>query len=64
MITHQIQQRPYRISCNEILYVILNRFSGNRIPCSVLQKAAANEILLQTREIIKESKGSDSLKGT
>lgn len=34
--THQMWPRPYRISCNEILYIILNRFSGNTILLSVL----------------------------
>lgn len=63
-LTHQIQQKPYRISCKEILYVIVNRFSGNMILCPVLQKAAANQILWQIREIIKEAdKVSDSFKG-
>lgn len=43
---------------------MVNRFSGNRILCSVLQKAAANQILWQMRGIIKEAaNGSDSLKG-
>lgn len=63
-LTHQIQQKPYRISCKEILYVIVNRFSGNRILCPVLQKAAANHILWQIREIKKDAdKVSDSFKG-
>lgn len=63
-VTHQIQQRAYRISCNEILDVILNRFSRKGILCSVLQRAADNEILWQLREIIKETdKCSDDLKG-
>lgn len=44
-LTHQIQQKPYRISCKEILYAIVNRFSRNTILFSVLQKAAANQIL-------------------
>lgn len=46
-LTHQIQQKPYRISCKEILYATVNRFSGNRILCSVLQEAAANQVLWQ-----------------
>lgn len=63
-LTHRIQQKPYRISCKEILYVIVNRFSGNRILCSVLQQAAANQILWRIREIIKEAdKVSDNFKG-
>lgn len=42
----------------------MNRFSRNGILCSVLQRAADNEILWQLREIIKETdKCSDGLKG-
>lgn len=33
---HQIWQWTYRVSCNEIVYIILNRFSGNRISRTIL----------------------------